>query len=159
MNNKIAPIVLGRSFLLEDGDFVFEQGAANLRDFKFVAGRDNLVQGLKVMIETGFGSDAFNVNYGLDVKAIFTTAQTTRSAKDLIRLNLVKSISQDDRVTLIKEVVFDDDPRYYELLPAENATEHTQTRQNARQWQALVVMQTIAEGEVALRLEGTGLTT
>src|SRR4051794_7521442 len=114
--NGSAPRALGRSLLLEDGDFVLREG-----DFALVTGRDNLLQGLRVMIDTGFGTDVFNVTYGFDARAVFTTPQTTRAAKDLIRLHLVKSLSQDDRITLIKEVVFDDDPRYYELLPGENA--------------------------------------
>jgi phage baseplate assembly protein W len=152
MDKPTAHDAFGHSFVLDDGDFVLQEG-----DLALVSGTDNLLQALNVMIYTGFGTDVFNVNYGLDAKSVFTTAQTTRAAKELIRLNLVKSISQDDRVTLIKEVVFDDDPRYYELLSAENAALNEQTRRSTRQWQALVVLQTIAAGEVALRLEGTGL--
>jgi phage baseplate assembly protein W len=151
-DNSNAPDVFGRSLLLDDGDFVFDNG-----DFLLVSGTNNLLQGLNAMIYTGLGTDVFNVNYGLDAKSIFTTAQTTRAAKDIIRLNLVKSISQDSRVTLIKEIVFDDDPRYYELLPTENAGLNEETRRTTRRWQALVVLQTITQGEVALKLEGTGL--
>ena len=152
------PNLFGRSLLLEDGDLVLSDGG-NGRDFTFVSGRDNLSQGLRVMIGTGFGTDVFNVNYGLDAVSIFTTAQTKQGVKDLIRLNLVKSISQDDRITMISEVVFDDDPRYYELMPSEDPDENEDIRRDTRQWQAIVVMQAVIEGEVALRLEGTGLNT
>ena len=146
------PTTFGRGLLLEDGDFVLVAG-----DLAVVAGRANLLQALQVMIQTGFGTDVFNVNYGFDAQAVFTTAQSTRATKDLIRLHAVKSISQDNRVTLIKDVVFDDDPAYYQYLPAEDAAANEQARRTRRQWQALIVLQTITEGEVALRLEGTGL--
>ncbi|HZY84017.1 MAG TPA: hypothetical protein VFE78_04255 [Gemmataceae bacterium] len=146
------PTTFGTSLLLEDGDFVL---AAH--DLALVSGRANLLQALQVMVQTGFGSDVFNVNYGFDAQAVFTTAQSTRATKDLIRLHVVKSISQDNRVTLIKDVVFDDDPAYYAYLPGEDAAANAAARHDSRQWQALVVLQTIAAGEVALRLEGTGL--
>jgi phage baseplate assembly protein W len=152
MDENRQPDAFGRSFLLDDGDFVLQDG-----DFALVSGTDNLRQGVNVMIYTGFGTDVFNVNYGLDAKAIFTTARTTRAVKDLIRLNLVKSISRDDRVAVIKEIVFDDDPRYYELMPVENAGLNEKTRRNTRQWQALVILQTIATGDLMLQLKGTGL--
>jgi hypothetical protein len=146
------PTSFGRSLLLEDGDFVLAGG-----DLALVAGRDNLLQALRVTIDTGFGTDVFNTAYGFDAKAVFATALTPRAAKDVVRLNLVKSLSQDNRVTLIKDVVFDDDPAYYEYLPAEDKAAHEQARRTRRRWQALVVLQTISEGEVALRLEGPGL--
>lgn len=154
MDQQHTPDVLGRSLLLEDGDFVLRQG-----DLALVAGRDNFLQAMRVLIETDFGTDVFNVNYGFDARSVLTTAQSPRAAKDLIRLNLVKSISQDNRVTMIQEIVFDDDPRYYELLPTQDAGENERGRRTRRQWQALIVLQTIAQGEVALRLEGTGLNT
>ncbi|WP_373652559.1 hypothetical protein [Schlesneria sp. DSM 10557] len=158
MTSLRAPNVLGRSLLLEEGDLVLTDGEDG-RDFTFVSGRDNLSQGLRVMIGTAFGTDVFNVNYGLDMAAILTTAQTKQAVKDLIRLNLVKSISQDDRITMISEVVFDDDPRYYELMPGEDPNENEIIRRNTRKWLVIVVIQAVIEGEVALRLEGTGLNT
>jgi hypothetical protein len=146
------PTSFGTSLLLADGDFVLVEG-----DLALVSGRANLLQALQIMVQTGFGTDVFNVNYGFDAQAVFTTAQSTRATKDLIRLHAVKSISQDNRVTLIKDVVFDDDPAYYQYLPGENPAANAAARHDSRQWQALVVLQTISEGEVALRLEGTGL--
>ncbi len=138
--------------LLDDGDFVLQQG-----DFALVADADNFRQAMTIMIETGFGTDIFNVNYGFDAQAVFTTAQTTQATKDLIRLQIVKSLSQDNRVKLINDVVFDDDPAYYQYLPTANANADEQTRRTTRQWQALIVLQTISQGQVSLQLEGTGL--
>lgn len=147
------PSPFGRSLLLEDGDLRFADG-----DLAPVAGRDNLLQGVRVMIDTPFGSDVFNANYGFDLLAILSSPQTTRMTKDLIRLNIVKSVSTDNRVREIKDVVFDDDPRYFELLgPAAGSPEEAaRTRRLRRGWRVLVVLETLSEGEVAVRLEGVG---
>jgi hypothetical protein len=146
------PAGFGRSLELDDGDLLIADN-----DLVLVAGRANLLQGLQVMILTGAGTDVFNVNYGFDFATAFTAALPRSSAQDLIRLNLVKSISQDNRVVQIKELVFDDDPRYYELLPFEDPVANAQTRGNQRKWQALVIIQTIADGDVAFQIDSTGL--
>jgi hypothetical protein len=152
--NLSKPTVFGRSLQLADGDLVFEED-----DLATIAGRDNFLQSMQVMIETPFATDIFNVNYGFDLLSILGSAQSVRLSKELIRLNIVKSVSQDNRVREIKEVVFDDDPRFFEILPDQNADEHRRTRKSERRWQAIVVLETISEGEVALRLEGKGLRT
>lgn len=154
MNKPEKPSVFGRSLQLTDGDLLFDQGA-----LVTVAGRDNFLQAMQVMIETPFATDIFNVNYGFDLLSILGSAQSVRLSKELIRLNIVKSVSQDNRVREIMDVVFDDDPRFFEILPDQNADEHRRTRKIERHWQAIVVLETISEGEVALRLEGTGLRT
>ena len=153
-NNRNQPTSFGKSLLLTDGDLLFDQG-----DLVTIAGRDNFLQAMQVMIETPFATDIFNVNYGFDLLNILGAAQSVRLIKELVRLNIVKSISQDDRVREIKEVVFDDDPRFFEILPDQNADEHRRARKIERRWQAIVVLETISEGEVALRLDGTGLRT
>jgi len=146
------PSVLGKSLRLADGDLVLAGG-----DLATVAGQDNFLQALQVMIETPFASDVFNVNYGFDVQSIFTAALTVNQVKDLIRLNIVKSVSQDNRVQQVNEVVFDDEPRFYEILPDQEPGDHEHTRQRERRWQAVVVLQAVPEGQVALRLEGVRL--
>jgi hypothetical protein len=154
VNQPEKPSVFGRSLQLTDGDLLFDQGT-----LVTVAGRDNFLQAMQVMIETPFATDIFNVKYGFDLLSILGSAQSVRLSKELIRLNIVKSVSQDNRVREIKEVVFNDDPRFFEILPDQNADEHRRTRKIERRWQAIVVLETISEGEVALRLEGTGLRT
>jgi len=144
----------GRGLQLVNGDLAFENG-----DFARIEGRDNLLLAMQVMIETPFGSDVFNVNYGFDLFSIMSIPQTVGATKAVIRLNIVKSLTQDDRVREIKEVVFDDEPRFFELSPNENEGEHRTTRKTERRWQTLVLLETISEGEVALLLEGTGLKT
>jgi len=153
-NNLNQPTAFGKSLQLTDGDLLFDQG-----DVALIAGRDNFLQAMQVMIETPFGTDIFNVNYGFDILSILQSAQPINPIKELIRLNIVKSVSQDTRVREIKEVVFDDEARFFEILPGQNADEHRRARKTERRWQAIVVLETVSEGEVALRLDGIGLRT
>jgi hypothetical protein len=154
VNNNVKPSVFGRSLQMKDGDLFFEQG-----DLVMTVGRDNFLQSLQVMIETPFATDIFNVNYGFDLLSMFESPHSVRLMKELIRLNIVKSVSRDDRIREIKEVVFDDDRRFFEILPDQNADESRRRRKTERRWQAVVVLETISEGEVALKLEGAGLRT
>ncbi len=97
----------GRTLQLVNGDLAFENG-----DLAMFEGRDNLLLAMQVMIETPFGSDVFNVNYGFDLFSVMSVPQTVSSSQAVIRLNIVKSLTQDDRVREVKEVVFDDEPRF-----------------------------------------------
>ena len=152
--NLNRPTVFGKSLQLTTGDLVLDQG-----DLEVISGRDNFLQAMQVMIETPFGSDIFNVNYGFDLLSILQSPQPVSQIKDLIRLNIIKSVSQDTRVREIKEVVFDDESRFFEILPDQNADEHRRTRKTERRWQVIVVLATVSEGEVVLRLDGIGLRT
>lgn len=153
------PSSFGRSLLLADGDLVVDEADSGLSDLVTIVGRDNFLQAMQIMIETPFGSDIFNVNYGFDVLGILSTPEAVGFIKSLIRLNIVKSVSQDNRVREITEVVFDDEPRFFEIRPDQNAGEHRRTRKRERRWQALVVLETISEGEVVLQLDGKGVKT
>src|SRR5262245_2260531 len=102
--------VLRTSIALLNGDFGLVNG-----DFALVSGTDNFGQALQVIVETPLGSDPINVTYGLDVGAIFTVAANVSSIKDLIRLNLVKSLSADDRIQQIDEILFDDEAGFTAL--------------------------------------------
>lgn len=152
MDNNNKPSVLGRSLRLIDGDLVFDQN-----DLVTISGQDNFLQAVQIMIETPLSTDIFNVNYGFDLLNIISQAQTVGRTKDLIRLNIVKSLSQDNRVREIREVVFDDESRFFELNLEQDPEEKRRARKKERRWQAVVILQTISEGEVALKLEGTGL--
>ncbi len=147
-----APSVFGRSLQLADGDLAMAAG-----DFTAVSGPENLLQGVRVMIETPLGTDIFNVNYGFDLLNAISQPQPAAYIKDLIRLNLVKSISQDDRVREIKLIAFDDEPQYYQADPLADPEANRRERARTRRWRAIIVLATVAEGEVAVKLEGVGL--
>lgn len=146
------PSVLGRSLRLANGDL-----AINDNDFAPIVDRDNFIQALQVMIETPMGSDVFNVSYGFDLLNSISAPQTVSLIKDLIRLNIVKSLSHDDRVREIKEIAFGDEPRFFEISPEFEPEETRRLRKQSRRWQAVIVLQTITEGDVVLSLEGRGL--
>lgn len=112
MSDAVPTSVFGTSIALIDGDFTLDHG-----DLATVSGLKNFGQALRVIVETPFGSDQINANYGLDIAAIFTVANSVRSIKDVIRLNLVKSFATDDRVREIREIVFDDEPDFAVLAP------------------------------------------
>lgn len=162
------PDPLGVSLALVDGDLAFTGGG----DLQQVAGRENLHQGLKAIIETPFGTDLFNVGYGFDLGAslgvdlesiLATELGTSRVVpqglpllKELVRLNLVRSLSIDDRVAEVREVVFDDEPRFFELVrnadPISSRAEH----KSRRSWRVVVVLTLVTGGEAAFELSGAG---
>ena len=150
-NNQ--PSIFGRSLQLLKGDLSFVEN-----DLAMIEGRGNFMQGMKVMIETPFGTDIFNINYGFDLLNSISQPQTVSVIKQLIRLNIVKSLSFDDRVSQVKEIVFDDEARFYELNLDQDFDENREIRKTSRRWQATVIVQTISEeSEVALTIEGAGV--
>jgi hypothetical protein len=142
---------LGRSLALSEGDLVLING-----DFAGIAGRDNFLQGMQVMIETPFASDIFNISYGFDALNILSQPQPPGFLKELIRLNIVKSLSTDNRIREIREIAFSDEARFFEIAPENDPGETERARRTERRWQAVVVLHTIGEGEVALSLTGQG---
>jgi hypothetical protein len=74
-----------------------------------VDGIANLTQALTLRVLTPFGSDRFNTGYGLDVTRAFTEPNGVRMVKELIRLNLVRTLGTDPRVREVREVTFVDD--------------------------------------------------
>ncbi len=139
MNGAVPTGVLGTSLELVDGDLRLAGS-----DFALVSGRDNFNQALQVIVGTPFGSDPINVNYGLDVAAIFTVADSVRSIKDVIRLNLVKSLAADDRVREISEIVFDDEPDFARLAPEFAGGDPGAEARHGRLWHAVVALTTVA---------------
>jgi hypothetical protein len=131
--------VFGTSIALVDGDFRLVNG-----DLALVSGTDNFGQALQVTVETPLGSDQINVTYGLDVAAIFTIAASVRSVKDLIRLNLVKSLSADNRIREIGEILFDDEPGFAALAPESAGGDPGATARHGRGWHAVIALTTVA---------------
>ena len=131
--------VFGISIALVDGDFRLVNG-----DLALVSGRENFGQALQVIVETPFGSDQINVTYGLDVAAIFAVAASVSSVKDLIRLNLVKSLSADNRIREIDQILFDDEPGFSALAPEFAGGDPGATARRGRLWHAVIALTTIA---------------
>jgi hypothetical protein len=135
------PDPFGTGFLVNDGDLVFE--GATLGE---VAGIANLVQALTLRVLTPFGSDRFDANYGLDVKQAFTAPNSTRIVKELLRLNLVGTLTADPRVSAVRRVSFDDDPDRLAADP-----DGARTARISRKWTVVVDLET-ATGATATLL-------
>lgn len=94
----------GFSLLLDDGDLVLSEGS-----LAEVSGVDNLTQALTVRVLTPDGSDRFNTTYGLDVTQALAGPHDRRMVRELLRLNLVRTLAADPRVREVREIVFADD--------------------------------------------------
>jgi hypothetical protein len=141
--------VFGTSIALVDGDFMLVNG--NLAP---VSGRDNFGQAVQVIVGTPFGSDHININYGLDIAAIFTVANSVRSIKDVIRLNLVKSLAADDRVREISEIVFDDEAGFAALAPEFAGGDPGATARHGRVWHAVIALTTVTGSQQQVVVSG-----
>lgn len=96
---------LGHSLLLDDGDLVVRgTGLAE------VHGLANLVQALTLRLLTPYGTDPCNHRYGLSAGEAFTHPGGTRVLKDLLRLEIVRTLAADPRVREVLDVTFTDDP-------------------------------------------------
>ena len=149
MSDGVPTSVFGTSIALVDGDFMLIGG-----DLAPVSGLKNFGQALRVIVETPFGSDQINVNYGLDIAAIFTVANSVRSIKDVIRLNLVKSFATDDRVREIREIVFDDEPDFAVLAPEFAGADPGAIARHGRVWHAVIALTTVTGDQRKIVVSG-----
>lgn len=134
--------IFGQSLLLDDGDLRIEAG-----ELRMVAGRANLIQALTLRVLTAYGSDQFNTTYGIDMAQAFTQPNGLRMVKELIKLNLVRTLGTDPRVDDIREVLFDDEPAYLARHPGVDP--HALLDQHHRRvWQVEVTIST-AQGQPA----------
>jgi hypothetical protein len=141
---------LGRSLLMEEGDIVFEDiaGQSRLRE---VIGKPNLMQALELRVLTPLGCDRFNTLYGMDFAQIFGSADGLRMTRELIKLNLVRTLGTDRRISDVRDIVFQDDETYLAAHP-DISREELRAARVGRRWEVEVVLETAAAGEVALRL-------
>ncbi|MFE5720441.1 hypothetical protein [Streptomyces erythrochromogenes] len=112
---------LGHSLELRDGDLALDGGR-----LAEVCGLPNLVQALTLRVLTPLGSDRFTTTYGLDLAGMFSQATGTRTAQDLLRLSLVRTLGTDPRVREIRDVTV--------LAPPDGERRH---------WQAEVTLLTV----------------
>lgn len=140
----------GRSLLVIDGDIAVEQvaGVSRLRE---VVGKPNLMQALELRVLTPLGSDRFNTLYGLDYAQIYGSEEGLRMTKELIKLNLVRTLATDARIADVREILFQDDPEYAAAHP-EVSQQELRDQRVRRRWEVEVLLDTADAGEVALRL-------
>jgi hypothetical protein len=127
----------GYSLLLDEGDIVLKNGT-----LKLIEGKSNLLQALSLRVLTPFGSDIFNISYGLDLTEAFTQPLGLNMVKEFLKLNLVRTLGTDPRVQEIRDVLFEDDPQYLAQHP-ELSLEAIQDLRHKRFWQVDVVLDLI----------------
>jgi hypothetical protein len=123
---------LGTGLRVADGDLVLSGGRLSE-----LTGLENLAQALTLRISTPLGNDVFNTTYGLDTQSIFATAAGTQLTRDVISLNLVRTLGTDTRVQEVREVRF--------LEPAEGT--------HRRSWPVEVTIVTIDQQSATLTLD------
>jgi hypothetical protein len=106
-----------RGLLVDEGDLVLAQGRLSE-----IAGVANLQQGLTLRVLTPLGTDPLNVSYGLDISEAFTGSLTRQLTKQVLGLNLIRTVGTDPRVAEVVSVLFDDDPEYLAEHPEASAS-------------------------------------
>jgi hypothetical protein len=148
----------GRTLFLDDrGDLVFDRNDEGLLDLRLSDGVANLAQGLWISVDTPLGTDIFNQLFGFDVLGILRAGYPLAMTKQLIRLHLVRTITGDDRVLRIDELVFDDEPRATELHPDVDPDARRRLRKVNRRWQLDALIQPIAGQPVAVPVQVSGI--
>jgi hypothetical protein len=142
--------LFGHTLLVANGDLVMTGGA-----MLQVVGRDNLIQALQLRVQTPFSSDVFNAGYGLDVREIFTQANSPGMVRELIKLNLVRTLGTDGRVQDIQDIIFEDDPQYLIRHPEVTSAKTVDDR-HRRLWNVDVII-TAIDNQTQTLAAGVGL--
>ncbi|MEU1471683.1 hypothetical protein ABZ434_26115 [Streptomyces sp. NPDC005761] len=146
---------LGRSLALDDGDLVIDRGS---RDLALVAGAEALGQALELSVATQVGSDPLNIRFGFDRLAVGAYADDLPTRKEHVTMELVRCLSSDRRVTDVREVFFDDDPRFLETGTALDQAARdriTAAAHAERRYTVYAVVDTIAGSALTMRARGT----
>jgi phage baseplate assembly protein W len=149
----------GRTFTLVNGDLEIAHGADGQRDLTFIVGKEELAQGLQVLISTLQGSDIFNVLFGFDIQQSLMQPQAVREMRALVRLNVVKALAQEPRIRQIRAIAFVDEKDYLLIHPEvtlEQQAALAQQQRISRRWKLDVLLDTRLGDEVAAGIEGVG---
>lgn len=134
-------LTYGLGLALDDGDLVLDGGATLA--LKTIDGVANVLQALLVRVLTPFGTDVFNVTYGLDVRPAFVEPHDIRTVKQLLKLSLAQTLGTDPRVLDVRELLFKDDPEYPDRHPELSAAglrALIQRERASRSWAVEVVI-------------------
>ena len=148
--------LFGFGLVLADGDIVFESDGGT-KQLSLARGKRNLIQALTLRVLTPFGSDIFNTTYGLDVERAFTEAHGVGVVKQIIQLNLVRTLATDPRVRDVRDVLFADDPDFLAKHPElDNPAKFVRDVRRLRRWEVEVVLDLVNDQNVTLSV-GVGV--
>ncbi|MGI5405330.1 hypothetical protein ACQEV9_00925 [Streptomyces chartreusis] len=145
---------LGRSLAVDEGDLVIDSTTGNPAT---VEGLDALRQALTLTVETQLGSDRLHTTFGFDRLAVGRYPMSRLARKEYIRLELVRCLAADRRVTDIREVFFQDDPRFFELRPRAQGFSGSRPAHDvpsSRSYTAYVIIETVAGDTLTLQSGG-----
>jgi phage baseplate assembly protein W len=149
----------GRTLTLTDGDFVLAAGDGGFLDLATITGKDELVQGIQVLVGTNLGADIFNTAFGFDLVNTLAAPKSFPQVQQLIRMCVVKALSQEPRIRQITAIAFVNDPAYLtlhpEVTPAQQKTLIQQQRAS-RQWSLDVQFDTRLNDQVIAGIQGVG---
>ncbi len=149
----------GRTLTLVSGDFVLAAGDGGYSDLEEITGKDELAQGIQVLIGTNLGTDIFNTAFGFDLINTLAAPQPISQVKQLVRLCVVKALSQEPRIRQITAIAFADDPNYLTIHPEVTAAEQQaliQQQRASRQWSLDVQFDTRLNDQVIAGIQGVG---
>ncbi|HWE37624.1 MAG TPA: hypothetical protein VG406_13735 [Isosphaeraceae bacterium] len=149
----------GITLTLSDGDLLLERGLEGARDLTLVTGKDELAQGIQVLIGTPMGSDIVNRSFGFDLLQTLAQPKALPDLRELVRLCVVKALAQEPRIRQIQAVAFVDEAGYLtihpELTPAQQA-DLARAQRVSRQWKLDVLLDTRLGDQLTAGIEGVG---
>ena len=149
----------GRTLTLTDGDFVLAAGDGGFLDLATITGKDELVQGIQVLVGTNLGTDIFNTAFGFDLVNTLAAPKSFSQVQQLIRLCVVKAFSQEPRIRQITAIAFVNDPAYLTLHPEVTPADQKkliQQQRASRQWSLDVEFDTRLNDQVIAGIQGVG---
>jgi phage baseplate assembly protein W len=149
----------GRTLLLTGGDFVIAPGVDGTPDLAMIAGKDELAQGISVLVGTNLGSDIFNRGFGFDLLDTMAQPVTVSQMRNLIRLCVVKALSQEQRIRQILAVAFVDEPAYRTIHPEitpERQQDLAKEQRLSRKWSLDVLLDTRLNDQITAGVQGVG---
>jgi phage baseplate assembly protein W len=113
-----------------------------------------------VLVGTPVGGDIFNRLFGFDLINTLAQPVPLRQMRELIRLCVVKALSQEPRIRQIQAVAFADEPAFLTIHPEIDKQQQTalaQQQKTTRQWKLDVLLDTRLGDQVTAGIEGVGL--
>lgn len=150
----------GRTLMLSGGDLVIAAGADGTPDLAMIAGKDELAQGIQVLVGTNLGSDIFNVAFGFDLINTLALPRALPQMRELVRLCVVKALSQEPRIRQILAIAFVDEQAYLTIHPEITAAQQqalAQQQRVSRRWSLDVELDTRLNDQVIAGIQGVGL--
>jgi len=149
----------GRTLTLTANDFAIKAGADGLADLPLIAGKAELAQGIQILVGTNLGSDIFNTSFGFDLIKTLATPTSFPRMQQLIRMCVVKALSQEPRIRQITAIAFVSDPEWLTIHPqftaADQQAQLLEQRQS-RKWSLDVRFDTRLNDQVIAGIQGVG---